>query len=479
MPTIDIPYIATPKQRLFHGSTANEVLYGGAAGGGKSVAIVLDALMRCLQFPGSKAYIFRRTYPELEDTIITEALRWYPKEIAKYNVGRHEMALINKSRILFRHCSSIQAKFDYKGAEIHWLYIDELTSFEQEIYEYLKTRTRARKSMNLTPVVRCASNPGDIGHGWVKSYFVDAGPYGSMVEHTVVSKTLNKSKIVTTQYIPALATDNPHITEDYLFELEQKPEALRRALLQGDWDAFEGQVFVEWEDLVNKKDKSEADEKNIAERKWTHVIRPFPIKENWPRYMSFDHGYSRPFSVQWWAIGPDGCAYLYRQWYGCKDGHPNIGIQKSPRQIAEGIVEREEEDEAKENIVVDRIADPAIFERSRGDSVAQQMEPDGKLKGIIFRKGDNARIAGKMQLHERLRFDKDGRPLLQVFDTCKDFIRTIPYLPYDTKKPEDVDTKAEDHDYDACRYFLMARPCPMRSIEVETIKPFDPFRRKK
>jgi hypothetical protein len=296
---------------------------------------------------------------------------------------------------------------------------------------------------------------------------VDAAPYGTLAEHTVKSKAAGKERIFTTQYIPALATDNPYITDDYLFELERKPEALRRALLYGDWDAFEGQVFIEWKD----------DPAHYEDRLWTHVIAPFKIPVNWPRYMSFDHGYSRPFSVGWWAIGPDGCAYRYREWYGCKQGQANIGIKLSPRQIAEGIVEREEEDEEKENIVVDRIADPAIFERSRGDSVAQQMEPDGKLKGIIFRKGDNARIAGKMQIHERLRFDKDGHPLLQVFSTCKDSIRTIPNLPYDPKKPEDIDTKAEDHCIDEWRYFGMARPCPLRSQEIEVIKPFDPFRR--
>ena len=459
----------SPKQKLFHASTAHEVLFGGAAGGGKSVAIVLDALARALQIPKFRAYIFRRTYRELEDTVITEALRWYPKEIATYNVGRHEMALVNGSRILFRHCSSIKDMYDYAGSEMHALYMDELTSFEQQIFTFFKTRLRARKELGITPVVRCASNPGNIGHGWVKKYFVDAGPYGAMVEHTVKSRAAKKARKFTTQYIPALATDNPYITDDYLFELERKPEALRRALLLGDWDAFEGQVFIEWKD----------DPEHYADRLWTHVISPFKVPVNWPRYMSFDHGYSKPFSVQWYAIGPDSCAYLYREWYGCEWGEANVGIKLSPRQIAEGIIERDKESEAKDNIVVDRIADPSIFERSRGDSVAQQMEPNNGLPGIYFRKGDNARLAGKMQMHERLRFDSSGHPLLQVFTTCKDFIRTIPNLPYDPKRPEDVDTNAEEHEYDSFRYFAMARPAPMRSEEIETRKTFDPYRRGK
>lgn len=464
---VTIAYQPSPKQRLFHLSAANEVLFGGAAGGGKSVAIVLDALKRCLKYPATRAYLFRRTYPELEDTLITEALRWYPKEIALYNVGRHEMTLMNGSKIFFRHCASVKSMYDYAGAEIHWLYIDELTSFEQEIYTFLKTRLRARKELGVRPVVRCASNPGNIGHGWVKKYFVDAGEYGSMVTHNIKSRRTGKTRAFTTQYIPALATDNPYITEDYIYELERKPDALRRALLMGDWDAFEGQVFTEWRD----------DPAHYDDRLWTHVIKPFKVPLNWPRYMSFDHGYSRPFSVQWWAIGPLGEAYLYREWYGCDPDYPNIGIKLSPRQIAQGIVDREREFEGVENLSLDRIADPSIFERSRGDSVAQQMEPLGDREGVYFRKGDNARIAGKMQYHERLRFGPDGKTLMYVFTTCRDFIRTIPNLPYDPKKPEDVDTGAEDHEYDAGRYFFMARPVPMRHVDAPPALPYDPFRR--
>lgn len=463
--TVLIPYTPSAKQKLFHLSIANEVLYGGAAGGGKSVAIVLDGLKRCLQYPRSRGYMFRRTYRELEDTLITEALRWYPKEIATYNIGRHEMSLINGSKIFFRHCQSVANMYDYAGAEIHWLYIDELTSFEQEIYEFLKTRLRARMELGITPVIRCASNPGNIGHGWVKQYFVDAGPYGELLPHVVHSKVKGIKRTFTTQYIPALATDNPHITDDYIFELEQKPEALRRALLFGDWDAFDGQVFTEW---ANNPDHYD-DHLN------THVIRPFYIPENWPRIMSFDHGYTKPFSVGWWAVGPRGELYRYREWYGCVPGRANKGIELSPRQIAEGIVEREMESEAPNNIPVDRIADPAIFERSRGDSVAQQMEPTETKTGIYFRKGDNSRLAGKMQLHERFRFGPDGRPALYVFDTCKDFIRTIPTLPYDPKKPEDINTDAEDHIYDETRYCLMSRPAPVRVFAPDQPKIFTPF----
>lgn len=428
-------------------------------------ALIMDAFFRTIRSPQTDAYVFRRTYNELEETDIKEALASYPHEIAKYSASNHEFRLANGSRIRFRHCESPQDKFKYSGAEIQFLYFDELTSFEQEIYDFLKTRLRAKKSLGVTPLVRSASNPGNIGHGWVKRMFVDAGPYMSIVERAVYSEALHKSRVTKTQYIPALATENPFITDDYIFELEQKPEALKRALLNGDWDAFEGQVFTEF---VN-------DPKHYRDRLWTHVIEPFDIPESWPRYLSFDHGYSKPFSCGWWAVDPSGRAYRYKEWYGCVPHQANKGIEISPVEIAKGIVERMQS-EIKNNLFVDCIADPAIFERSRGDSVAQQMQPQNGHEGVTFRKGDHTRLAGKMALHERLRFDEFGKPGIYIFTTCKDWIRTVPNLPYSLTKKEDVDTTAEDHAYDDTRYFLMARPYAKNpNLTPFTPKIFDPY----
>ena len=448
MSTIHINYIPTEKQKIFHASKANEILYGGAAGGGKTKALIMDALFRCLKNPGTTACVFRRTYQELEDTDIKEAQASYPEGIAKYNAGRHEFQLINGSKILFRHCESEADRFKYSGIEIQFLYFDELTSFEQVVYDFIKTRLRAKKSLGVVPIVRSASNPGNIGHGWVKKMFVDAGPYLSIQTQEVYSETLHKSKIIRTQYIPALAMENPHITDDYIFELEQKPEALRKSLLEGRWDAFEGMVFTEWRD----------DPSHYEDRKWTHVIAPFDIPAEWPRYFGFDHGYSKPFSCGWFAMGPDGCLYHYKEWYGCKPKQANVGICLTPGQISDGIIEREEA-ESRENLHMGRTADPAIFDKSRGDSVADQMAPGfmGRNKGVIFSKGDHTRIPGLMQFHERLKFDENGRPKLQVFSTCKEFIRTVPTLPYSDTKPEDVSTDAEDHIYDMTRYVIMDR----------------------
>ena len=466
MASVTINYEPTPKQRMFHASKANEILYGGAAGGGKTKAIVMDALFRCLQYPGITAVVFRRTYQELEDTDIKEALASYPDKLAKYNAGRHEFRLMNGSMILFRHCENEADRFKYSGLEAQAMYFDELTTFTQTIYDFLKTRLRAKKALGVVPVIRSASNPGNIGHGWVKKMFVDAGPYMEIREQKVYSEALHKTKVIRTQYIPSLAMENPYITDDYIFELEQKPEALRKALLNGDWDSFEGQVFKEF---VN-------DPAHYADKKWTHVIDPFPIPSYWPRYFGFDHGFTKPFSCGWWAMGPDGCLYRYREWYGCKPRQANVGIEITPVEIADGILEREEE-ESQNNITVLRTADPAIFDKSRGESVADQMAPGYMMrkKGVVFSKGDHARIAGKMQIHERLRFDADGRPKLQVFSTCKDFIRTVPNLPYSEKKPEDVDSEAEDHIYDETRYVCMDHPIAATKPQQKEYKPWSPF----
>ena len=466
MSVIQINYIPTEKQKIFHASKANEILYGGAAGGGKTKALIMDALFRCLKNPGTTACIFRRTYQELEDTDIKEAQASYPEGIAKYNAGRHEFQLINGSKILFRHCESEADRFKYSGIEIQFLYFDELTSFEQVVYDFIKTRLRAKKSLGVVPIVRSASNPGNIGHGWVKKLFVDAGPYLSIQKQEIYSETLHKSKIIRTQYIPALAMENPHSTEDYIFELEQKPEALRKSLLNGDWGAFEGMVFSEWRDSPE----------HYKDRKWTHVIDPFPIEPDWPRYFGFDHGYSRPFYCGWFVMTPSQKLILYKEWYGCKPKQANVGIELTPVQISDGIIEREFE-EAKNNIGIQRTADPAIFDKSRGDSVADQMAPGfmGRTKGVIFSKGDHARLPGLMQVHERLRFDENGDPKFQVFNTCKGFIRTFPNLPYDEKKVEDVDSSAEDHPYDTFRYVAMDHPLTPTKRPTSKQKAFSPF----
>jgi len=462
---LELSYEPTQKQRMFHASEADEVLYGGAAGGGKSYAICWDAFMRLMKYPGTHAYLFRRTYPELEMTLVKTMLSIVPKELGKYTASTHELKLPGGSVAHFCHLSNEgEGLLKYQGAEIHWLYFDELTHFTKGMYDYLRTRLRAEKKLGITPCVRSASNPGGPGHAWVKARFVDSTDCGRVIrEIPVKSEVLGDMSVRRVEYIPALATDNPHISRDYIFELEQKPRALREALLLGKWDAFEGQAFPEFTD----------DPAHYDDGRYTHVIRPFSIPYHWPRYVSFDHGYTRPFSLGVWAVDEEGRVYRYKECYGCVAGEANVGVMLSPGEIAQEL-SRLLESEFEEGIRPVGIADPAIWDRSRGMSVEEQIRKG--FGGVTFRKGDNTRLPGKMQLHERMKWDEDGRPMLYVFENCRDFIRTIPSLVYDSRRPEDIDTSGEDHIYDETRYFLMSRPiAPRARMERKRAKGFDPL----
>ena len=235
------------------------------------------------------------------------------------------------------------------------------------------------------------------------------------------------------------------------------PEAQKKALLYGDWNSFSGQVFTEW--------------RNAPEAKaFTHVIEPFEIPHSWRRYRSFDFGYAKPFAVQWWAVDYDGRAYLYRQLYGCTD-NPNTGLKWQPTDIAKKI--REIEDVCEKGHKITGIADPSIWDESRGSdgTVIRMMEREG----VYFEKGKNDRLSGKMQMHYRLAFDVEGKAMMYVFSTCRHFIRTLPLLVYDGVNVEDIDTTQEDHDYDAARYFFMENPIKPMQKKTEAEKVWNPL----
>ena len=238
------------------------------------------------------------------------------------------------------------------------------------------------------------------------------------------------------------------------------PEAERNALLYGDWDTFSGQVFTEWRN----------DPAHYEDRLWTHVIKPFRIPKDWAIWCGLDWGYSRPFSVGWYAVDHERRMYRIREYYGCT-GTPNVGLQMEPSEVARKIREIEEDDANLKNRKIYRVGDPAIWGSDGTESIGALME----RQRVYFEKGDHARIDGKMQIHHRLAFDDQGIPMLYVFDTCRHFIRTVPALVYDEANVEDIDTDGEDHIYDELRYVAMKNPIAPRKRALPKPKEYNPL----
>lgn len=430
-----------PKQAEFLTRWEDEALYGGAAGGGKTDALLAEAL-RQVDIAHYNAIIFRKTYPECSG-LIDRSNEIYPAYGAKYNGNRHLWTFPSGAKIYFGSMQHKRDRLKHQGKRYDFIGFDELTHFEWEEYSYMFSRNRPG-GPGTRCYIRATCNPGGIGHEWVKGRFIQGKePLKTYYETaTIDGKEYSRSRV----FVPSTVFDNKILLENdpnYIAALAMLPEQEKKALLYGDWDSFSGQVFAEFRNNAA----------GYRDRCYTHVIEPFDIPKGWRRYRSFDFGYSRPFSVGWWAIDHDGRAYRYRELYG-SDGQPNTGVKWHPKRIAEEIRNIEDSLERGNNII--GIADPSVWDVSRGieGSIISMLEGCG----VFFDKGDNARIAGKMQLHYRLAFDDEGLPMLYVFNTCKDFIRTIPSLVYDNVNTEDVDSKGEDHIYDETRYFLMSDP---------------------
>lgn len=465
---MNVLWTPQPKQRQFMARPEYEALYGGAAGGGKTDAMLMEAL-RQIHIPHYRGLIFRDTVPQLEG-LITRSYDLYPNikgNKAKFNENKLRWRFESGATVFFGYMQRDQDRYNYQGKAYDFIGFDELTHFTLTQYQYMMSRNRPM-GPGTRVYMRATANPDGKGMAWVKQRFVTPAPPGTrMVERYKVIRPqggeieLSRDRI----YIPATVFDNQKLLEndpDYLATLAALPEAERNALMYGSWDSFTGQVFTEW---VN-------DPEHYKDRLWTHVIDPFQIPDHWKIYRGYDFGYAKPYAVGWYAVDTHGKIYRIKELYGW-NGTANQGAYEQPIEQARKIREVEDNDPILKGKKIIGVADPAIFDESRGESIARMMERSPNF--IYFHPGDHTRIPGKMQFHYRMAFDDRGECMFQVFNTCRNFIRTIPNLTYSERYPEDIDSDEEDHIYDECRYVLMEHPITPRANVLQRKPEFDPL----
>ena len=404
----------TPRQKAFIDATATEVLFGGAAGGGKSYGQVIDALLFALRYPRSKQLILRRTFRELDMSIIRTVLGLYPREVFRYNSSAHVGFFKNGSIIDFGYLATENDVYQYQSAEYDVIRFDELTHFTETQYIYLISRLRG---VNGYPKqMKSSTNPGGVGHSWVKARFIEpAPPNTEFVDLSGVSKI----------FLPSRVDDNYKLVENDMFykkRLEALPEKERKALLYGDWNIFDGQYFSEFREEI-------------------HVCEPFRIPYEWRRYRTIDYGLDR-LACLFVAVSPQGEAFVYRE--VCES---DLTISAASEAII-SATEREEE-------IYATLAPPDLWNRSQesGKSKAILFEE----YGINFTKTSNDREAGWLAIKELLRLNANGEPRLKIFSTCREIIKCLPALVRDEKKPTDCASEPHEltHAPDALRGFAI------------------------
>lgn len=438
------------------------LLYGGAGGGGKSYFLRWCALAlgiyytntyrESLEFGtdeyGRKKYrtvpigLFSEDYPTLKDRQIIKIREEFPEWLGNIKETRDE-GLVFKPRPQYGNFVIMLRNLDdaskYASTEFAAILVEELTKNIYDTFHDLRFRLRFPGISD--PKFVAATNPGEIGHAWVKKLWIDPDVRNLDPESERF------------YFVPAKVYDNPVLSSDgnYIKQLESLPPKKRKAVLDGSWDIFAGQVLSEWSNR-------------------THVVDPFIIPSSWRRFLAMDYGTNKPFAVGWYTVNPDGRTYLYRELYMNGDGFEAMfGAALTPKRLARVIMKiNQKSDEDYEYCV----ADPAMWNDAiqgkksnksltSGESVAEQMI----RVGLKMKPADNDRQNGLERYREALSIAPDGKPWYQVFRTCYDTYRTIPALVYPKTgaNVEDVDTDAEDHCYDRDRYFFMSRPSKPRS----------------
>lgn len=463
-----------PKQELFSSlpDSIFEALYGGAAGGGKSDELVMLPVTRGFhKEPYFKGIIFRRTYPELESEVILRSKDWYPHFGGTYSEERRRWSFGSGAIIQFGHCEHENDIRKYDTSEYQYGAFDELTSFTEFQYSYfVHSRMRSRGSSNIPVIVRSGTNPGNVGHKWVRKKFVEPAPWGTIIRD---SRTTLKRI-----FIQCLATDNPHIDKNYINRLMGLPEAERRAKLDGDWYTFEGQVFGDF-----RENNIPGEPENAI-----HICEPFDIPEYWIRILAVDWGFNAFTIGLWGAISPQDRLYIYREY-----------AQKR-RRVVEWASEigALSQGESYRKVSLCRSA-----WQDRGEDELIIADKFKKYSGLEPSQAKNDRLAGKDALAEFIRWEIKPRSVAPVgeynvdeasrimrqqgYDAYKSYIEsfepeepetnlpklqifrgrapvlveTIPLCIYGpnnqrTNKPsEDVQEFDGDDPYDCCRYLVM------------------------
>ena len=421
-----------------------EIFFGGARGGGKTDGMLGEWMAHANRYGiNASGLMIRRTRTELMDTIERSRMIYGPLKWT-YNEQEKTWRDPRGARLKFAYLERDADAELYQGHSYSRLYIEEAGNFPSSV-PIFKLLATLRSGANVPVGIRLTGNPGGPGHMWIKHRYIDAAPLGNKIivdPKTGLERIFIPSKVGNNQFIDGEAYKNR-------LRASGSPE-LVRAWLDGDFSVTLGAFFAEWN----------------TDR---HVITPFEIPKEWMRFRSMDWGSASPFCVQWWAVVSDewqvhgrvlprGCLLMYREWYGHRPEEPDIGLKLHAGEVGKGILSREKNEEISYGVL-----DPSAFAQDGGPSIAERMGTDTGGK-VWFRKADNKRVrvyghlGGWDQMRARLKGTDDGLPMLVVFSTCVDFIRTFPFLQHDPDRYEDVQTDSVDHAADAARYACMSRP---------------------
>lgn len=420
-----------------------EVFFGGARGGGKTEASIGDWLEHSETWGEDATGLFvRKTAKQLEE-VIARTKQIFPHVGAKFNTVRSEWTMAKGGRLKFRYLERDSDAEEYQGHSYTRLYVEELTNFPNP-GPIDKLRGTLRSARGVPCGMRCTGNPGGPGHSWVKARYIDPNPAGyEVLREPFTNPFTGQTVTLDRVFIPSRISDNRRLLESdplYVARLQQQGSGdLVKAWLMGDWDVVLGAFFDAFNPGLHVLPTAE----------WLPKIPPQA-----PRFRALDWGSAKPFSVGWYVVSngtwglPKGAVLKYREWYGMEEGRPNVGLKMYASQVARGILARESGE-----VVSYGIADPSIFTRDGGPSIADDM----LIENVSWRYGDRKRAPGWNQIRKYLA-GVEGRPMLYFLDQCSHTIRTIGTIDHDPNDAEDVNTKSEDHAADETRYALMSRP---------------------